>query len=151
MIWFGLLSWHINYCRLFNAKSCFYIYILNIWFVNTFCWHIFKWAWAHSFVHNEMASRISTQHEYLYWLFIICLLTVKKFQLFLCNSNNVISVIICLDTLKWSWVFNTNYSIQHYSFIYTVKWSNSSISNNSVLHKSFVCTQFKCQTVLFVP
>ena len=36
-IWFGLVLWHINNCRLFNAKSSFYIYILNIWFVNTFC------------------------------------------------------------------------------------------------------------------
>ena len=24
---FGLVLWHINYCWLFNAKSCFYIYI----------------------------------------------------------------------------------------------------------------------------
>ena len=35
-IWFGLVLWHINHCRLFNAKSCLYIYILNIWFVKIF-------------------------------------------------------------------------------------------------------------------
>ena len=32
MIWFGLVLWHINYCRLFNAKSSLYIYIKYIWF-----------------------------------------------------------------------------------------------------------------------
>ena len=70
-------------------------------------------------------------------------------------------------------IFNTNYSIEHYSFVCiqlnggkycylsltfqlnmsffspTVKWSNSSISNNSIWYKSFVCTQFKYQTALF--
>ena len=28
-----IYSWHINQCRLCNAKSCFYIYIKYIWFV----------------------------------------------------------------------------------------------------------------------
>ena len=27
MTWFGLVLWHISHYRLFNAKSCFYIYI----------------------------------------------------------------------------------------------------------------------------
>ena len=31
MIYFGWILWHINHCRLFNAKSSFYIYILNIY------------------------------------------------------------------------------------------------------------------------
>ena len=31
--WFGLVLWHINYCRLFNAKSFLYIYIKYIGFV----------------------------------------------------------------------------------------------------------------------
>ena len=29
---FGLILWHINHCRLFNAKSSLYIYIKYIWF-----------------------------------------------------------------------------------------------------------------------
>ena len=37
LVWFGLVLWHIN-CRLFNAKSCYYI----IHFVD----NILKWAWA---------------------------------------------------------------------------------------------------------
>ena len=30
--WLGLVLWHINHCRLFNAKSSLYIYIKYIWF-----------------------------------------------------------------------------------------------------------------------
>ena len=32
MIWFGWVLWHINHCRLFNAKSSLYIYIKYVWF-----------------------------------------------------------------------------------------------------------------------
>ena len=32
MIWFGWVLWHINHCRLFNAKSSLYIYTKYIWF-----------------------------------------------------------------------------------------------------------------------
>ena len=31
MIWFGWVLWHINHCRLFNAKSSLYIYIKYIY------------------------------------------------------------------------------------------------------------------------
>ena len=32
LVWFGLVLWHINHCRLFNAKSSLYIYIRYIGF-----------------------------------------------------------------------------------------------------------------------
>ena len=32
MIWLGLVLWHINHCKLFNAKSSLYIYIKYIGF-----------------------------------------------------------------------------------------------------------------------
>ena len=32
MIWFGWVLWHINHCRLSNAKSSLYIYIKYIGF-----------------------------------------------------------------------------------------------------------------------
>ena len=32
MIWFSWVLWHINHCRLFNAKSFLYIYIKYIRF-----------------------------------------------------------------------------------------------------------------------
>ena len=39
-IWFGLVLWHINHCRLFNAKSFLYIYLIYcIWF-GLVLWHI---------------------------------------------------------------------------------------------------------------
>ena len=31
-VWFCLVLWHINHCRLFNTKSSLYIYIKYIWF-----------------------------------------------------------------------------------------------------------------------
>ena len=31
MIWVGLVLWHINRCRLFDAKSSLYIYIKYVW------------------------------------------------------------------------------------------------------------------------
>ena len=32
LVWVGWVLWHINHCRLFNAKSSLYIYIKYIWF-----------------------------------------------------------------------------------------------------------------------
>ena len=31
MIWFGLVLWHINRCRLLNAESFLYIFIIYIY------------------------------------------------------------------------------------------------------------------------
>ena len=63
LVWFGWVLWHINHCRLFNAKSCFYKYILNIWLVNTFF------------------DRFLNEPE------LIHLYSVKWFQVFLPNTN----------------------------------------------------------------
>ena len=32
LVWLGWILWHINHCRLFNAKSSLYVYIRHIWF-----------------------------------------------------------------------------------------------------------------------
>ena len=32
LVWFGLVLWYINHCRLFHAKSSLYIYIKYEWF-----------------------------------------------------------------------------------------------------------------------
>ena len=63
MIWFGWVLWHINHCRLFNAKSCF-IYILNTYDLLTHFVDIFL---------NKTE--------------LIFLNTVKWFQVFLSNIN----------------------------------------------------------------
>ena len=39
LVWFGLVWWHINHHRLFNAKSSLYIYIKYIGF-GLVLWHI---------------------------------------------------------------------------------------------------------------
>ena len=31
LVWLGWILWHINHCRLFNAKPFFFTYILNIY------------------------------------------------------------------------------------------------------------------------
>ena len=59
----GWVLWHIKPCRLFNAKSCLYLY--KTWFV----------------------GNISDKPE------PICLDTAKWFQVLLCNANNSTSVI----------------------------------------------------------
>ena len=85
--------------------------------------------------------------------------------------------VICLHTVNWlkALLFNTNNSIQQYSFIctpingfkycnviliilfnitnsFTVKWLQvlSCITNNSIKHQSFVYTQLNDQTVLYL-
>ena len=37
---FSLIFWHINHCRLFNAKSPLYTYIENMIWFGLFLWHI---------------------------------------------------------------------------------------------------------------
>ena len=83
MIWFGWVLWHINHCRLFNAKSSLYVYIkyiwfglvefhgistivgylmpnsiftyiLNIWFVSTFYRCTGKWSSSHLFALSQI-------------------------------------------------------------------------------------------------
>ena len=59
LVWLGL--WHINHCRLFNAKYFLYIYIkymLSNHFVN----NIFKQTRTH-FSHSLMVLSISILYE----------------------------------------------------------------------------------------
>ena len=76
MIWFGWVWWHINYCRLFNAKSCLYIKYMISKYI--FVDNIFKWAWAHFLLH-----------------------IVKWFQVLQNNIPNLM-LVICLHPIKWS-------------------------------------------------
>ena len=46
IIWFGLILWHINHCRLFNAKFLLYIYIEYMILKTHFVENILKPAWA---------------------------------------------------------------------------------------------------------
>ena len=42
LVWLSLLSWHVNLCRLFNAKSCLYIYEVHTISFQTFFVRAFK-------------------------------------------------------------------------------------------------------------
>ena len=44
MICFGWVLWHINYCRLFDAKSSLYIYIKYMICFGWVLWHI-NYCW----------------------------------------------------------------------------------------------------------
>ena len=113
-IWFGLVVflWHINHCRLFNAKS-FFMHIHKIYdYPNTFRRSHFQRAWVCCFFFNP----IKAFHLFLIWMILHpinhCLHTISCFQAFLCITNN---------------------SIKHQScFLHPVKWLKSSISSNSV-------------------
>ena len=56
--WFGLVLWHINLCRLFNAKSIFYVN-------NQFYLKQFGLAWVHSLIiKNISISNYSVIYNY---------------------------------------------------------------------------------------
>ena len=67
MIWFGLVLWYINHCRLLNAKSSLY----NTYKIHMICKDI---------------SLITFLHEPK----LILLHTIKQFQTLLCITNNSI-------------------------------------------------------------
>ena len=54
MIWLGWVLWHINHCRLFNAKSSLYIYILNIYDLLGLGWVL--WHIKHCRLFNTKSS-----------------------------------------------------------------------------------------------
>ena len=104
---FGWVLWHINHCRSYSAKSSLYINTLYVWFIN----------------HLLITFLKSLKFFYVFiYLFIYLLLTIKWFLAFPSNtSNTIFLLIICLHTVKRLQVllFNTNYSVKHYSFICT--------------------------------
>ena len=66
MVWFGLVLWHINHCRLFNAESSLYIYEIYM---------IIKHFFDNFFIQTKV-------HFYLH--------IVQWFQVLLCITNNSI-------------------------------------------------------------
>ena len=98
---FGWVLWHINHCRLFNAKSFLYIYIKYIWFglvgfygISTIIIYLMAnplYTYiSNTFVKKQFVSNILNKTGLIY------LYTVKGFQVLLNNTNNLASV-ICLD------------------------------------------------------
>ena len=58
--WLGRLLWHINHCRLFNAKSSLYIYIKYIWF---------GWVWFYD-ISTIVGYLMPNLYTYIYIKYI---------------------------------------------------------------------------------
>ena len=63
MNWFVLVLWHINHCRLFNAKSGLYIYIRYIW-IGLF------WFYGISTIVGYLM--LNTVYTYILDIYMIC-------------------------------------------------------------------------------
>ena len=75
MIWFGWLLWHINHCRLFNAKSS-YTLILNIY---NSVWLDFNGI--STIIGYPLHTYILNMH-YLFWLEFYVISTFHGYLLF---------------------------------------------------------------------
>ena len=93
------ILWHINPCRLFNIKSCFYIHIQNICFANEFfISNNFQQTRAHLFTLSERFqivlfntnSFIGTQLNDFKYCYVILII---KFN-FVCSQLNVLKKMI---------------------------------------------------------
>ena len=129
MISFGWVLWHINHCRLFNAKSSLYIYIKYIWFglvgfygistivaylmpshLYTYILNIYNLVWLVFMVLGYLMPNPVYTHIliiYMIWKHFVdndpkffLWHTFKWFQVFLCNSNNLI-LVIRLNSYTW--------------------------------------------------
>ena len=76
MIWFGLVLWHINHCRLFNDKSSFYIYIyiyIYIYWIYMIWFGLALWHINHCRLFNDKSSFYIYIYIYIYiyWIYMI--------------------------------------------------------------------------------
>ena len=112
LVWFGLVLWLINNCWLFNAKSCFYMYIKYIWFVNTFC--------RYTLLNHQAVQFLAIQFS-----------IVKCFSVFLCITNNSIkhqsfvysqlnNIFVLFLTIQFciSHSFALSLNVKHFYLIY---------------------------------
>ena len=145
MILFGFVLWHINHCRLFNAKSFLNIHIKFIWFGLVWFYGIsttIGYLNPNSFIYIYIYIYIYSIYDFLTHLvdnifertWAHFLPTVKWFHLFLSNTNNSIHyksfVCACLKVFKYC---NLTQTIQlNISHLFTHSLIISSISSNSV-------------------
>ena len=111
MIWLGLVLWHINHCRLFNAESSLDIYIEYIWFglvgvygIST----IVGYLMPNPFIHIYQIHKI--------W-FVGVLWHINHWRLFNAKSSFYIYIkyMILFGLVFWhinpSWLFNAESSL----------------------------------------
>ena len=139
-VWFGWVWWHINHCWLFNAKSFLHIHIRYIGFglvgfygISTITGHLMP--------------------NPVYYIIIIHMISEHILLITFLNEPEV----IFFHIVKWFQVLlcNTNYSLQHYSFIcsqlngskysyvsLTIQLIINHLLTNSLLIKQFYFKQF---------
>ena len=150
----GFILWHINHCRLFNAKSSLYIYIKYIWF-----------GWVGSYSISNIVGYLMPNPVFIYiyiYIYMIwfgwVLWHIKHCRLFnakssLCiyikyiwlvnifcrytqlNDQTVLFLIIQFNISQHRYfqllLCTTNNSIISHLFTHS-SWSNSFICNNSI-------------------
>ena len=94
-IWLvGWVQWHINLCRLFNAKACLHIY--------TVCKHIIWWyhtktkqlIYSHTSKYFQVflyGISLFSDDSFVFWLFLTTISTNTNIMVFL-FSNDLLSV-----------------------------------------------------------
>ena len=81
--------------------------VKNRWFENTFCWY-FKMSLSSFFFHIVKGFQVLLCNS-SNLTSVICLHIVKWFQVLLCNSNHI--TVICLHTFKWIYIYIYIYMI----------------------------------------
>ena len=148
LIWFGLILWHINHCRLFNVKFPSYIYQIY--------WKMVDFGKSDKMIKiSGKVDEPNTDNEFnisffignrtsmKYWIHCQCLV-YSLFQLFL--SYKIYSYITCKHIF-----LITFWNEPKLLLLHTVKWFQLllCITNNSIRHLTFFYPQLNDQTVLF--
>ena len=111
-VWLGWVLWHINHCRLFNAKSSLYIYIKYIWF------DLVGFYGLSTTVGYLMPNPVYTYYIYRIW-FGWVLWPINHCRLFNAKSSLYIYIkYIWFDWVLWHinhcWLFNAKSSLYIY-------------------------------------
>ena len=128
-IWFGLVLWHINHCRLFNVKSSFYMYIKYVWFglVGWFLWYI-NYCW----LFNAKSSLYIYIKYTEFGLVEFCGISTIVGYLMPDPLNTYILNIWFVNILVITFLNKPEFLFCTVKWFYSVKWSNSSISTNLI-------------------
>ena len=109
MIWLSWVLWHINHCRLFNAKTSLYIYIKYLRFclvqfsdILTIVDYLIPYPLFTYILNIYMTCKHILFDDILKWAWALFLPKIKWFQVLLYHRHNSTSV-ICLHTVCSIW------------------------------------------------
>ena len=137
MILFGRVLWHINHCRLFNAKSSLYTYIKYMVWLGGIVWLI---------NHCELVNVKSSLYIYIYiYIYIYDLVWFAYQPCWLFNDIPSLYIYIKYIGFGLVWFYGIS-TIVGYLMPYPVF---TYISNIWFVNAFFRYTQLMAQTVLF--